>query len=92
MKNILTFKVESALGVVFISMLSVFFVSILFIEIKNFNSDSDVFDSTSPSIKFVSPAERAQIQQWVIDNHIHLLAGQGFRYLIKTYPDKPWLE
>ena len=92
MKNLVTFKVESILGATFISVLSIFFVSILFIEMKNFNSDTDIMAIDTSSIKFISSTERIEIQNWVRSNNIKIPSGQGYRYVLRTYPDKPWLE
>ncbi len=92
MKNILTLKVESALGAIFISLLSIFLVSIMFIAMKNFESDDDIANASRSTIKFLSLNERLEIKTWVTNNNINIPPGKGFRYVIKTYPDKPWLE
>ena len=94
MKNPLTFQVESSLGAVFLSLLSVFFIGLLFIAMKNFSSDIDVLSAVSGNNKVVrmSQTERLLIWQWVSDNEIEIPEDQGYNYLIKKYPLRPWLE
>jgi hypothetical protein len=95
MKNVLTYRVESSLGAVFISLLSLFFIGLMFIAVKNFESDIDVMSAidTSSGIKTapVSKTEVALIQEWVKINSIVIPEGSGFRYLLRKYPDRPWL-
>ena len=94
MKNLLTFRVESSLGAAFISLLSLFFISLLFIAIKNFDSDIDVMTATGNSIKLskVTETERLLMGEWVAENSIDIPEGSGYRYLIRKYPSRPWYD
>ena len=93
-KNPNTFRIESSLGAVFISLLSMFFIGLLFISIKNFNSDVDIINGTynNARVSKVSQTELVLIKDWVQDNKINIPEGRGYRYLIRKYPNKPWLE
>lgn len=94
MKNPITFRVESSLGAVFISLLSFFFIGLLFISIKNFETETDVMDITAGNNKvsnFSNP-ERALMRNWILDNDVELPEGSGYKYLIRKYPDRPWLD
>ena len=90
MRNPITFRTESMLGSVFVSIFSVFLISILIIEMKNFNSDIDTLDINNTHIKFPSMNERLVVKKWVEENNIKIPEGKGYRYLAKQYPDKPW--
>lgn len=94
MKNPLTFRVESSLGAVYISLLSMFFIGLLFTAVKNFESDVDIMTSTSGSIKTlkISATESALIQEWIVGNGVIIPKGSGYRYLLRKYPDRPWLD
>lgn len=94
MKNPLTFRVESSLGAAFISLLSLFFIGMLFAAVKNFDSDIDIMTATSGEVKVVrvSETERLLMQDWISSNSIDLPEGRGYRYLIGKYPDRPWLD
>ncbi len=95
MKNALTYRVESSLGAVFISLLSLFFIGLMFIAVKNFGSDMDVMtamDTNHIKTLAISQSEVVLIQDWVKNNGIVLPEGSGFRYLLRKYPDRPWLD
>lgn len=95
MKNPLTLRTESSLGAVFISLLSLFFIGLIFISIKNFNSDIDIMNGTynnNPRVVRVSQTELILIQSWVQDNNIVIPDGSGYKYLLRKYPSKPWLN
>ncbi len=88
----LTVQVESRLGAFYISLLGLFFVGLIFIALKNFNSDSIVLDSQSAQVKTISSTERDLINNWIQNNHIEIPKGRGYRYVIQQYPSKPWLN
>ena len=94
MKNPLTFHVESSLGAVFISLLAMFFIGLMLVAVKNFESDLDIMSTTNTntSIKTASPTELAMVREWVATNNIELKEGQGYRYLLRKYPSRPWLD
>ncbi len=92
MNNPLTLQVESRLGAVYISLLGLFFVGLIFIALKNFNSDSVILDSQTAQVKTISSTERDLINNWVQDNQIEIPKGKGYRYIIQQYPDKPWFK
>lgn len=92
MKNPLTFRVESWLGSVFVLIISAFFVGFFIIAVKNFNSDTDILNSSSVKLRTVSPEEKSMIDQWLQQNNIGISAPEvGYRYIIQKFPDKPWL-
>ncbi|MBI2057621.1 MAG: hypothetical protein HYT63_01400 [Candidatus Yanofskybacteria bacterium] len=96
MKNLLTIKVESSLGIIFLIGLALFFIFFFFIIIKNFNSDIDVETlqaSNIKRIKVVSVPERKLIDGWLEDNISVVIIPESeskYRYILKKYPDKPW--
>jgi len=95
MKNPLTFRTESSLGAVFISLLSLFFLGLIFIAIKNFNTDIDIMTGThdnSTRINRISQTELVLIQTWIQDNKIEVPDGRGYKYLLRKYPSRPWLD
>ena len=94
MKNPLSFRVESSLGAVFISLLGLFFVGLLFASINNFESDVDVMTSISSNVgpKGISQTERILMQDWVTANSIEIPKGSGYKYLLRKYPDHPWMD
>jgi len=92
MKNPLTFRVESSLGAVFISMLSLFFIGLIFIFMKNLESDIDIMSANDGPIKSISRADILRIKRWTDQNNIDIPEGEGYRYILRKYPDKPWLE
>lgn len=90
-KNFLTFRVESALGAVFIVGLSSLFIGFLFTSMKSFNADVEMVDVNPASVKYISYTERSLIDKWVSDNKIEIPKDKGYRYVIGKYPEKPWL-
>lgn len=80
------------MGAIFISLLTLFFIGFLFISMKNFNSEMSLIDSISAQIKTISETERSLIQAWIKENQIQIPEGRGYRYIIQTYPSKPWLK
>mgnify|MGYP001592713850 CR=1 FL=1 len=94
MKNPLTYKMESSLGAVFISLLALFFIGLLFIAIKNFNTDIDIMtvSSNTPNIRKISDSELALVQEWIKINHVEIPEGRGYNYLMRRYPGRPWLD
>jgi len=53
MRNFLTTQVESYLGVIFISLLTLFFIGLFFIAIKNFNSDLAIINSEQAQVRII---------------------------------------
>lgn len=92
MTNPLTMQVESKLGAAFILLLALFMAGIIFIALKNYNSDIIVLDSSAVHVKSMSSTERQLIANWVQENNIELPEGKGYRYFVQQYPDRPWLR
>lgn len=92
MDNPLTIQVESRLGAAYITLLSLFFIGLLFIALKNFNSDAVILEANQTKAKTISNTERKLIESWVRDNNIQLPEGEGYRYLTRKYPNKPWIR
>lgn len=90
--NPLTTQVESRLGAAYITLLALFFVGLLFIAMKNFSSDVLVLEADTTQVKTISGTERLLIQNWVEENNIQIPEGQGYRYVIRKYPNKPWIR
>ena len=85
-------QVESRLGAAYITLLSLFFVGLLFIAVKNFNSDVVILESDTTKVKTISSTERTLIEYWVGENNIEIPKGEGYRYLMRKYPHKPWIK
>ena len=51
MKNFLTTEIESYLGAIFISLFALFFIGLIFIAMKNFNSDLTVINSDQAQLR-----------------------------------------
>ena len=92
MNNPLTAQVESRLGAAYVSLVALFFVGLMFIALKNFNSDIILLEADQTKVKTVSSTERTLIESWVQGNNITLPEGEGYRYLIRKYPNKPWIR
>lgn len=92
MNNPLTTQVESRLGAAYISLMVLFFVGLIFIALKNFNTDVSVLEADQTKVKTISSTERKLIENWVLDNNINIPEGEGYRYIIKKYPNKPWIR
>lgn len=92
MNNPLTIQVESRLGAVYISLLGLFFVGLIFVALKNFNSDSIILDSQVAQVKSISSTERYLINAWIKENNIEIPEGKGYRYVIQKYSSKPWFK
>lgn len=90
--NPLTVQVESRLGAAYIFLLGMFFVGLIFIALKNFESDSIILDSQSAQVKTISTTERYLIDGWLKDNEIEVPKGKGYKYIIQQYPSKPWFK
>jgi len=91
-ENAATMQVESKLGAMFIVLFVAFMVGLLFLAMKNFNSDAIAFNSNQTQVKTISSTERQLIAQWILGNDIDLPEGEGYRYIERKYPNKPWLK
>ena len=90
--NPLTTQVESRLGAAYISLMALFFIGLIFIALKNFNSDVVLLEADQTRIKTISSTERTLIEGWVKENNIELPEGEGYRHLIRKYSNKPWIR
>lgn len=92
MRNILTVHIESWVGAIFISLLALFFIGLIFISIKNFNTDVTIITSEQAQVKTISATERELIRNWIKESNIEIPEEVGYRYLIEKYPSRPWLK
>lgn len=71
-----------------------FFTSFLYIAIKNFNTDLETIDAQqiTTKIKTISPAQRELMEIWMRENAVELPEGESLRWLLKQYPERPWLR
>lgn len=92
MSNPLTTQIESKMGMMFIGVTALFMAGVLFIAIKNYDSDQIVLDASVTQVKTMTSTERQLIAQWVQGNNIQIPQGKGYNYLVQTYPDRPWLN
>lgn len=97
MKNPLTFQIESSLGAVFVSLLSMFFIGLIFIAVKNFETDTDIetmlmTTENNKKPRTISATELVMMQEWIQENNVEIPDGMGYRYLTRKYPSKPWIS
>ncbi len=93
MRNPATFVIESWVGGVFVLIFSMFFIGLFFIALKNFDSDNLILSASANNLKNISSSERELIDEWVSANNPGLSVQEvGYRFIIKKYPDKPWLK
>ncbi|PIR41872.1 MAG: hypothetical protein COV30_01630 [Candidatus Yanofskybacteria bacterium CG10_big_fil_rev_8_21_14_0_10_37_15] len=92
MNNPLTKQIESRLGAIYAGSLALFFIGLIFIALKNFNSEIIILETDQTKIKTISNTERILIGNWVRTNNIELPEREGYRYLIFKYPNKPWIQ
>lgn len=85
-------QVETRMGALFISLAAIFMAGILFVTIKNYDSDQIVLDASTIEVKSMSSTERQLIAQWVKDNNITIPEGKGYHYFVEQYPSRPWLN
>ena len=52
MRNFLTIQIESYVGALFIALLAVFFIGLMFIAMKNFDSDVNIINATQTRVRF----------------------------------------
>lgn len=94
MRNPFTFQIESYSGAVFMLLVGAFFASFMYIAIKNFDTDIETLDAqhVTAKIKTISPAQRELMEIWMRENGVELPEGESLRWLIRKYPDRPWLK
>ncbi len=85
-------QVESKIGAIFLVLLSAFLVGVMFVVLKNANSDSIVLAANETQVKTMSSTERQLIANWIKENNIELPEGEGYRSIERKYPEKPWLK
>ena len=85
---------ESYMGSIFITALAMFFIGLIFIAMKNFNSDVSILNSQTAQVKVLnlSTTERNLIDNWISDNQVKIPEGKGYRYIIQQYSSRPWLR
>ena len=74
--------------------LSLFFIGFLFNAVNSFESDLDILSSQGEvRIKVLSVSEKNLINEWVSQNEIIVPKSDAYyKYILKKYPDKPWLQ
>ncbi len=92
MKNPLTIQVESYLGSLFVFSTAVIFGTMIYVSAQNMDSEIVIMESQRVTIKTVSSAERALIDEWVKNNNIKIPPGKNYRYITRHYPNKPWAD
>ncbi len=92
MRNPLTFEIESYLGAGFVFLLTVFLVAFLFAVMRNFDAEIDMLNATQTKIRAISPIQLQLMEAWVRENNIEIPQDEGYRYLLRAYPTKPWLR
>jgi hypothetical protein len=88
--NILRTQVESYVGAGFVVMFAGFCASMLFIMVRNFNSDVEILSAQQTQIRTISPSQRLLMDTWVRENSIQIPEGEGYRWLLNEYPSRPW--
>ena len=91
MRNPLTIKIESYFGAFLVLSTAIFFGTFIYRSAADFDSEIIIINSQRVSIKTVSSAERALINDWMRLNNIQFPDGKGYRYMIRNYPNKPWI-
>lgn len=51
MRNVLTIQIESYMGAIFIFLLALFFIGLMFIAMKNFDSELTIIESDQVQIR-----------------------------------------
>ncbi len=92
MESFSTWKLESILGAILVVLVAGFFVTKIFAVLSDFNTEVEIQTNDQVVVKGIPETERKLIEAWVHDNNIEVPPGKGYRYLIQTYPDKPWLN
>jgi hypothetical protein len=92
MNRLISYQFESYTGAFLVVILAGFFVGLLFIAIENFNTDVELLTTDQARLRTVSITERRLIDSWITENNIAIPEGKGYRYLIESYPSKPWLR
>lgn len=80
------------MGAIFIMLFAVFSIGLIFISIKNFNSDITIITSEQIQVKTISATERELIRNWISENKVEIPEEVGYRYLVQKYPSRPWLK
>lgn len=95
MKNPLTLKVESWVGSAIVLIFSIFLVGIFILAVKNFGSDTEILavSDTKMKIRTISEEEKTLIDSWLVKKDTGVSVKEvGYRFIVKRYPDRPWLE
>ena len=93
MQNPLTFRVEALIGSIFIIAFAGFMIGIVLVNVKNADSEAAFLNVPNASVKLVSDPERQQMEDWLKSGNIEIPKGRSTtRYLLQTYPDRPWLS
>ena len=90
MKNFLTYQTESYLGAAFIVLFSGFLLGFFFLAMRGFNADLDIAGDTQTRVLHIPDTQRHLMDIWVKENNIQIPPGEGYRYLLRMYPSKPW--
>ena len=93
MKNIMTFRVESYLGIFFVTALGIFFMGFFVLATRSFEADVDAISFGNNKIRVISRTEENLINEWLLENEMDIPDSKAYyRYILKNNPDRPWLE
>lgn len=87
-----TFRVEAGWGSLIVLLVSAFAVTKLYSAIIDFSMEVDIQSTNIAQLKTIPESQRVLIAQWIRENSIEVPTGKGYRYIINTYPEKPWLD
>lgn len=91
MKNFLTYQTESYAGAALIVLFSAFLLGLFFLAVRGFGNDLEMSGDNQTQVLHISDTQRQLMDDWVMENNIQIPPGEGYRYLLRTYPSKPWL-
>jgi len=93
MKNPVTFKVESYMGIFFVTALGIFFMGFFVLATRSFQADVDAISFGNAKIRVISRTEENLINEWLSKNEIDIPDSKiYYRYILKNNPDRPWLK
>ena len=103
MRNPLTFRIESWVGVVFLVGLTSLLIGFMYTAMANFDSDmgslsmeqSGASQAKHPARLVLSATERGLMDDWLAENSATVTIPSGvdhYNFLVKKYPSKPWLK
>ncbi len=74
-----------------IVLFSAFLLGFFFLAVRGFGDDLEMSGDNQTQLLHISDTQRQLMDDWVMENNIQIPPGEGYRYLLRTYPSKPWL-